>query len=219
MNRSSYHYIKQKEPEENNNSRNFVILPLLLLLIGLAIYYPTINCRYFFFDDKTVIESNSIRGLDDIQKIYRGFNTRFIAGVSYVLNYTFSKNNPFGYYLTNVLLHITNAYLLFVLIRLLLSFESSWHKPRPLVNSQTFAFLVAVLFLTHPVQTDAVNYISQRTIILTVMFYIMTMIFYLRYSKTGRQKFQIFGVLSAITAMFCKEIAITLPIMLLLLEI
>ncbi|MCK4882578.1 MAG: hypothetical protein KAS92_06110, partial [Candidatus Omnitrophica bacterium] len=32
MNRSSYHYIKQKEPEENNNSRNSVILPLLLLL-------------------------------------------------------------------------------------------------------------------------------------------------------------------------------------------
>jgi len=86
------------------------------------------------------------------------------------------------------------------------------------------AFFASLLFLTHPLQTGAVTYISQRFVSMATLFYLLSLIFYVRMRMEGadrrvlKNRFLILSLLCVIAAMRCKEISFTAPFAILLYE-
>jgi len=89
---------------------------------------------------------------------------------------------------------------------------------------RSVAFFTAALFVTHPIMTNAVTYITQRMTSMVTLFYLGTVVLYVRYqnqelSKNYRNMLYVVAIISCCAAMLTKETAITLPITLVVLDL
>jgi hypothetical protein len=94
---------------------------ILLLLCGFALYFIPLQNTSFCFDDKDAIERNEVLKKVDIPRIFNAFNTRFLVGLSFALNYQLSDVRSIGYRAGNLLIHCFNAFLVYLLIASTLS--------------------------------------------------------------------------------------------------
>ena len=181
------------------------MIGFVLAMLGFAIYSNTFSSP-FVFDDFAAIGNRAIRHFD-LPVLWHAFNTRFVVGLSLAFNYALGKENVTGYHLFNTLIHILNSYLLYRLMRLI--FRTS--KNPPLADSKLLSFLTALLFLVHPVQTQAVTYIWQRATSLASFFYLGSLVFYIRARLKNSLWDYAICLLFAVLGMFTKEIVFTLP--------
>ena len=104
--------------------------PLALVVIGLALYASCFTHPFVWDDEEQILANNSITSLSNIPEFFLGstFNSggsanltglyyKPILTTSYALLYSFFGTNPFGYHVFQVLLHISNALLLFYFLR------------------------------------------------------------------------------------------------------
>ena len=196
-----------------------------LAAISFIIYYPVLHAP-FIFDDMGYIKEN--RFVHDLGNFTDLSGTRYVTLLTFALNYAAGGTDTFGYHLVNVLIHSVNGVLLFILLAATLRtgiFEetSLTDEKRAQRNSLIFAFAAATLFICHPVQTQAVSYLTQRFASLATLFYLLTFVLYIaarRRSATGEAMdrtgwaFYILALIAAVVAMKTKEIAFTLPVML-----
>ncbi|MCX5680491.1 MAG: tetratricopeptide repeat protein [Candidatus Omnitrophica bacterium] len=109
--------------------------------------------------------------------------------------------DPYGYHLTNVILHILNVVLVFCIAQ------------RLFLNSYS-SYFAALLFGIHPVNTSCVSYIAGRADVLTASFILLALIFYMDYSQKGKISSLLISVTAYICAIFAKEYAIlVLPLL------
>ena len=188
----------------------------ILLGTGLLIYGQAFQFD-FVFDDITFITHNFyIRDFSHIPWMWHFFPmTRLVGTYSFALNYYFNQLHPQGYHIFNFIVHLVSVGLVWALAGLLFKItkisEDRLTKELP--------FMIAVLFLVHPGQTQAVTYIAQRFESMATVFYLGTMYCYLcaRLSKRGRHKVILFGLsgLLTILGIMTKETVITVPLMML----
>jgi tetratricopeptide (TPR) repeat protein len=149
--------------------------------------------------------------------------TRYIGYLSFALNYYLDGLNVIGYHILNILIHIINALLVYRLV--ILTFRTPFFNAfsSDKSNVTAVAFISALLFACHPVQTQAVTYIVQRLASLATLFYLLSIVSYIKsrveLSAPRRKSFYILSIVSAIFAMFTKEISFTLPLSIILCEI
>jgi protein O-mannosyl-transferase len=167
-----------------------------------------------------------------------GMTTNYYRPVlllSYAVDYKIWGLNSFGFNLVDVLLHILNAWLIFILLFFLLSLRATHDTPRlargepPLLIEGTFnrifwlAFLPALIFLIHPLNTEAVDYVSGRADVMYVFFLLLSLIFYFNFSQAKEAKKKIINYSAAsiffILSLLTKETAIVLPVLAALLEL
>lgn len=214
---------------------------LIITVVGLLAYSNTFQVP-FIFDDQTSIVENPV--ITDLGRFLSGagwaYNARrFLGYLSFALNYRFGGLNVMGYHAVNLAIHIFTACLVLSLVRLVLkapvfgrrqenAAQSAGMQPTDLV-----ALLAALLFVAHPIQTQAVTYVVQRLASLATLFYLLALVLYakgrlvqLRGAAPQRGGAQGRGVLyftAALLAGGCalatKEIAFTLPGAVLLLEL
>lgn len=131
---------------------------ILLVLIGFLTYGNSFQ-NQFVWDDPAFFSGNILVRNFDIQKIFTS-NTvagasissdyyRPVTSVSFAIDYKIWGLNPFGYHLTNTVLHILTALLVYSLLGLLRF-------------NNTLSFWISLIFLVHPVQVEAVTYLSSR---------------------------------------------------------
>jgi tetratricopeptide (TPR) repeat protein len=136
------------------------------------------------------------------------------------MNYGMHGLNVIGYHLVNLLIHLMNALLVYLLV--IKTFRTPFLRVRtaldPSFNAATckmIAFLCALLFVAHPVQTQAVTYISQRFTSLAALFCLLSLTLYVkaRLSDQSGRRYAYYSIslVSAILAMKTKEISFTLP--------
>ena len=181
----------------------------------LLLYSVPLQSKVFYFDDYvSIVQDQTIKTID-MPTIFNAFNSRFLVGLSFALNYSLCNLHPFGYRLINLLIHGLNALLVYLLIRATLYLYSAKRKtfPCPL---EWPAFFGSMLFLCHPIQTEPVNFITQRFVLMGTFFYLLTMYLYIQYRCRSKKGYLIASCGSAIAAMFCKEFVVTLPVMLIL---
>jgi len=189
-------------------------LPFVMAVFVLAFLVYSNSIRNGFnFDDTTIIQNNSLVRLSNLPKILVSnywANTPYEKGVllyrplpvaTFALDRALWGDKPAGFHLTNVLINAADAALVFVLLAGLFQDRLS-----PFVLS-----LCALLFAFHPVHTEAVNMVVGRTELLAALFGLLTFICYLH----GR-KLAAFGFF--FLALFSKEIAVTIPAVILLRE-
>ncbi len=211
-------------PEQSRFSGSAIIGVVGILLLGFLIYSSIVQAP-FIFDDRHVITENQT--MKSLPLVLRNFsNSRYVGYLSFALNYSYGGLAVQGYHLINIVIHLANAMILFLLIRLFCSTPGVQNRH----SSTTFLiFSTVFIFLVHPIQTQAVSYISQRFASLAALFYLTSLFFYVkaRLCQTGAEEksfLRIIGffsvsLLSAVLAMKTKEIAFTLPIMIVLCEI
>lgn len=149
----------------------------------------------------------------------QNFRTRLVGYFTFSLNYKLNGFNPRGYHVFNLGVHVINALLLYLLV--LLIFKTPYFQKRPFADESAVALITSLLFAVHPAQNQAVVYVSQRFASLVALFYLLSLVSYLKYRLgASKRKYAFYGfaLLSMLLAMFTKENAFTLPFMAALLE-
>ena len=187
---------------------------VLVILAGFVIYLPAFEASFHLDDSNSIRDNASIRHLGNIKAVRDFWPTRFFTYLTLAVNFHFSGLSPFPYHLTNVLVHIFNALLVYFIFRRL--FRAPAYIP----------LIAALLFLSHPIQTQAVTYVIQRATSLASCFYLLSVLFYLRFRMGGhggghspcKAADYVLSLLFCSCAMLTKEFTITLPLVLALIE-
>jgi tetratricopeptide (TPR) repeat protein len=213
----------------------------IIALVGFLAYSNTFHSP-FVLDDIAQIQNNRlIQDLDSVLSQYG--SSRFIGYLSFALNYHWGGVDVQGYHLTNILIHILNALLVYFFIVLTFKTPAMRQEPdrstassRSLSGPALTAFFVALLFVSHPIQTEAVTYIVQRLASLATLFYLLAIVLYIKgrlsagASEAGKGPavhntritapviWHLLSLVAALFAMKTKEIAFTLPFVVLLYE-
>jgi len=202
---------------------------LLIILIGLVAYSNTFYVP-FHWDDLTYISENPIiknigyffepSRASELQ-FYKQFVQRYITYLTFALNYTLHGYNVTGYHILNLIIHLLNAILVYFL--LCLTFGTPALKKSTIRDKvELTAFVAAIMFVSHPLQTMAVTYIYQRLASLVTFFYLLSLISYIKSRQSQKTAnsvfFYVISLLSAILAMKAKENAFTLPFTIALFE-
>ncbi|MDF1578192.1 MAG: tetratricopeptide repeat protein, partial [Desulfobulbales bacterium] len=206
------------------NSSKYIYIPVLALLT-VIIYIPSLDIP-FVFDDLVNIVLNLAVHADRFGELGRAFDSgvsgnRPLAMLSFAVNHWLGGLNVFGYHVFNILVHVANTNLLFLLLQRI---PGAGPAGSPAGDQQErlekIAFWGAALWAVNPVQTQAVTYIVQRMTSMATFFYLAGLYLYLawRTDKLSAKSalpllFVAFGL-----GLACKEIVLTLPLALILLD-
>jgi len=197
-----------------------------MALLVIVLYSQTLTGPFVFDDTPNILENPHIRikrltpaGLVDAA-LNSPTPNRPLANISLALDYYLHGYNVVGYRLVNIVIHIINGWLLFQLAQLTL------HTPHMLSRQDRMAvwiaFATAVIWLVHPIQTQPVTYVVQRTTTMATMFYLLSLVCYVKgrlTPKNAARRILLSGcILFALLALATKEIAATLPFFILLFE-
>ncbi len=206
---------------ENNRKtvlRQYAIVTLMTISIVMIAFMTYAHMlRYFFtaMDSLTLIDTSRIQSLKDVTRVFTQplmAGTRFasetlyyrpIASLSYSLDYYIWGLNPFGYHLTDLILHITVS----VLVLIAMLFLTGGRK--------AISWLSAVIFTTHPILVESVPAIARRQVIIASLFLLLSLIFFLNYISAPTRKRNwslLFSILVYALALGAQEVAILLPL-------
>ncbi len=189
----------------------------VIAVLGFIIYFNVLHGEFVCDDYGTIVDNPSIIRLNP-GEIFKNFNTRFIAGLSFAFNYWLGHQDTFGYHFFNIIVHIINAILIYHFVSK--TFQTSGLKDSPLrQHSSQIAFYAALIFLSHPMQTQGVSYISQRLASMGTMFYLGAFLLYLKARLERRLIFYYGALFLMIMGLLTKEMAFTLPINLVVYEL
>jgi protein O-mannosyl-transferase len=195
---------------------------IALILLGLIVYSNTFNNSFHFDDELSITNNSAIRNIQNLRNIWNFWPTRFITFFSFALNYHFHGLRTSGYYIANLLVHITASIGVYWLILLTLS-STYFKKDKLREYSGLIALSGALIFLSHPIQTASVNYTHQRAASLMALFYILSICFYARSrlqlndNKDWKASYVVSWIF-ALLSVFTKENSATLPFAMLLYE-
>lgn len=173
-----------------------------LIVFGLVAFWPSVWFDFVNWDDPSYVQHNElIRGwsFGNLAGIATETVTRNYAPItifSFLVDHTLWGMNPGGYHATNVLLHLLNGILVFLLIT-------------RLSGNRFVGWFTAALFLVHPVQIESVAWISSRKGLLCAAFMLGACLVRLRPEVESRQDGWYIGLLVA--ALLSKALAVVLP--------
>ncbi|MBN2010099.1 tetratricopeptide repeat protein [candidate division KSB1 bacterium] len=193
---------------------------ITIVIAGIICYAQTLNFSFHFDDFYDIVNNPDIRNLSDISAWWHTSHGRPIAMLTFALNYHVHGLSVQGYHSVNILIHLMNAFLVYELTKITLTTPKIDNDLIRL--SDSIAFVAGLLFVIHPVQTQAVTYIVQRMASLATLFYFASLLCYInaRISTNRRTRLLYFGIsaLSALLGMYTKQIVFTLPIIIMLYE-
>lgn len=196
---------------------------LILIMLGITLYANSLNVP-FTLDDSGLI------GIDtsNILNILTHGKSRRVVDFTFAINHLLHGSWPYGFHVVNTAIHISATLALYFLTATMLDATT---PPATATAEQRFRsrfvpFAVALLFVSHPLQTQAVTYIIQRYTSLATLFYLLAVLAFVRlrlptahsYSVVRRATLICIIIICGILAFGSKQIAITLPITLLLIE-
>ena len=215
-------------PQPKGRSFPFHHLIAIALIAGVALvaYSNTFHVP-FQFDDRSNITQNpnvqiKVFTWDRLEQMVKNTYKESIRVFSYftlALNYYFGGLNVFGYHLVNFLIHIGAGAFLYWFLLLTFNLPSLKEKYGPI--SYKVALFSSLIFISHPIQTQSVTYIVQRMASMAGMFYLLSMVLYIKGRlSTGRLRVFYFGgmVLSYLLGVFSKENVAILPLFVALYE-
>jgi len=169
----------------------------------------------FQFDDYNVIVDDTVIHSWSAWFSDLSHGIRPALKFTYMLNWT-SGMGIFGFHLFNIIVHMSNVFLFYFIVLKFTEYTSIGASP---ALSDKPAFWAALLFALHPVQTEAVTYISGRSSSLMSLFYLGSILAYIKGTEVHKPLWRtIISPLLFLVAVMTKEVAVTLPFALILWE-
>lgn len=201
---------KNIKPVSKPDKRRLAFFVGAILIAGLVLYAPFLKGAFLWDDEHLILTNSFLRGWGHLPAIFssdigagagRSYNFwRPLQMATYLFDYSVWKLDPFGYHFANMALHISGALVLFWLLRLI-------------VADSGLAGVAALLFVVHPVHTEAVSYISGRSDSLAFLFMMLTFVFYLKDAGAKGVRFLWVMAASFSLALLSREGAIVLPVL------
>jgi len=183
----------------------------ILAALALFIYAPTLSNEFLSIDDGLLIYENpavQIMSMQTIGHIFSSYDPELyipLTLLSYQLEHALFEFQPYYYHATNMLLHIGNSLLLFAIVTML-------------AKKRSIGFLCAALFAVHPIHVEAVAWAAARKDLLSTLFFLSSLYFYLQFKETRYVKDRTKSIGSFVLALLSKATVVVLPVVLLLVD-
>ena len=194
-----------------------ILASLFIAAVVAAIYSNTLDSTFHLDDFKQVTGNRALRSLDNLFSILTT-QKRGVTGATFALNYAFGGMDVRGYHIVNISIHAINSILVYFMLFLAIPFIPGLKE-----RARRIALFSALLFAAHPVQTQAVTYITQRQESLSALFCLLALIFFILALRSSVQikRVLLYAVVPIcyLLAFYSKEIAVTLPALILLFDL
>ncbi len=190
-----------------------------LVALTFVSYWNSLWGEFVYDDLHTVRENLGIRGFAAFWGYISQQFHRPLLMLSFAANYELGGLDPFGYHLTNLVLHVLDVLLVFAFARA--AFVRTLSAQAVDLGHERAAWLAAAIFALHPVQTEAVSYVASRSSVLSTTFILAAVLTYLRELDARgalRRIWRALGVAWFLAAMATKEIALATPFLLVLVD-
>jgi len=192
--------------------RNKAFISLLLIAVTLAVFWQVGGHEFVNFDDDIYVTENRYvqAGLTGDGVIWAftatlEANWHPLTWLSHMLDYQLYGLNPKGHHLTNLLFHLVNVLLLFLVLARMTG--ALWRSA-----------LVAALFSLHPLHVESVAWVAERKDVLSTFFWILTMWAYVRQVERPALNRYLLTLFFFALGLMAKPMLVTLPFVLLLLD-
>jgi protein O-mannosyl-transferase len=197
------------------------ILPILLIIAaGASTYWNSLSGPFIWDDQTSIVTNQTIQRLWSLPGPLAPPRETPVAGrpivnLSFAINYAFGGLTETGYHAWNIAVHIACALLLFSIVRRTLAGPKL--KGRFGSSSTNTALCAALLWMLHPLQSEAVDYITQRTESMMALFFLLTLDCSIRARRSGDAPFwQVLSGLACLLGMVSKESMVTAPLIVVL---
>ena len=190
---------------------------LFFAAVGFLIYSNSLHASSHLDDYKVIktVDAARLVGINALWNNPDSSKRRFFVDLTFNINSRFGGNQVEGYHWVNLVVHVGASFFAFLLTAL--TFRSPTLRGTvPVFSQDIAAFFVGLVFLCHPIQTEAVTYICQRYTSMASLFYLAGLAFYAAY-QLWHEKISWGGAIaSALAGFFCKESFYTFPLAVLL---
>lgn len=210
------------------------------MLAGLLAYANSLSAPFIFDDIDAIRENPTIRTLQGALSPPHdgaGVDSRPVVNLSFAINYAFGGLNVAGYHATNLAIHLLAGLALFGIVRRTLlgsnpvgrglrcppdtlGLPGGGRSRRPTdraADATPLALVAALLWTLHPLQTESVTVVTQRTESLMGLFYLLTLYAFIRATENpGQSRWLVFSVAACLLGMGTKEVMVTAPLLVLL---
>lgn len=189
---------------------------IVLFVVTIIAYYPSLEAPFYLDDFDSIVNNPHIKSLS-WGEISQHFPMRELGYFSFALNHEFHELNVEGYHLTSLAIHLVMGVTVMAFTHACSHYLKLTEKQRVFM-----ALLATAIFLLAPLNSQAVIYIVQRLAMLSALFYVLGVLFFLYARKTEsfalRSLFYGLVVLSFIGGLHSKQNIVTLPLSLLVVE-
>lgn len=188
------------------------IVPAALAALTILTFYPAIRCDFIDFDDPKYVTENPhiLTGLTWASVHWAW--TSFYAGswlpltwLSLMGDAQIFGTGPVGFHLTNVVLHTTNVVVLYLLLR---AGTGCWRR----------SAIVAAFFAVHPLRVESVAWVTERKDVLSGLFGLSAIALYITYVRRNSLGCYVAAVAMTTLSLMTKQVFVTMPFLLLLLD-
>ena len=200
------------------NSKILALFALILIAGAAAVVYtPSMRAPFILDDTAKIVLNPDIKNMSEISSklVYpyskehpsfrRNNPSRPLTFLTYAVNYRFSKLNPRGYHIFNVILHILCSWLVFLLAAKIFPRQGD-------SDGFIFPLLAGLIFAVHPAMTFSVSYTYNRSDVLAALFYLLAVIFYAEAAHGGKKYAVPASIICFIFSLASKETGVTLPL-------
>lgn len=193
------------------NFRNKIYLIIILSIVAFA-FRNALKNGFVAWDDIDYVVNNPLIKIFSLNNFYYIFSHSFLGNyhpltmLSYLLDYQLWGLNATWYHFHNIVLHVANCILVYVLIT-------------ALFKDVRVSLIVVLLFGIHPFHVESVAWISERKDLLYVLYYLLSIIFYVKYIKQGKRKFLLLSILMFLLSILSKGQAVSLTLSIIAIDI
>ena len=174
-----------------------------ILILTVAVYYPSLLNGFVYWDDYNYIENNQLVHTIDLRNIFSTYvkgNYHPLTILAYAIQYHYFGLEASEYHVVNLLIHILNTVLV---ARVILS----------LTKSHLISLVTSLLFGIHPLHVESVAWAAELKDLLYTFFFLLSFICYLNYTDKKATKYYIFALLLFIASLLSKAMAVSLPVL------
>jgi tetratricopeptide (TPR) repeat protein len=206
-------------------SKNLLIVSFLVSLLTIFVYLPALQNDFVNWDDNEYVYENpyiqsfNLKSIRWMLTSFHAANWHPLTWFSHAIDYAIWGLNPMGHHLTSVIFHGLNTFLVVVLITHLIRLknENSYQLGYPLIAGA----ITGLLFGLHPLHVESVAWVSERKDVLYAFFFLLSILMYIKYvsAQQGR-KVLFYGLCIGffILSLMSKPMAVTLPVVLIILD-
>ena len=191
-----------------------------LVLAGFWAYRNSFSAPFFFDDLPAIVDNRSIRHLGAIGEVLSpavadgsGVEGRPMVNLSLAINYAWGGLNVEGYHALNLAIHLLAGVTLLGIVRRTLHHRGS-------EQSMLLGWVVALIWTVHPLLTESVTCVVQRTESMMGLFYLVTLYCFIRGSEAPDRRhgsrWHMLSIAACLLGMGTKEVMVTAPLMVLL---
>ena len=195
----------RKTKSSDGAARMMVAGSCAIVLLTLVAYVPAIRGGFVWDDDMYVTRNPLVTAPDGLQRIWLSLDSPSqyfpLVYTVFRIEHALWGFQPLGYHLVNVLLHIANALLIWLLLRRL-TIRGAW--------------IAAAIWTVHPVNVESVAWITELKNVLSTLFYLLTILAWMRFLDRSERGLYVAALGFCALALFAKTTACTIPAVMLI---